>query len=638
MKNNRNNLVKFLILVSFIYLSLLPCFACGTGIGNLKVYVIDDSTDEIIEGAYVNIILGETEIEKTTNEYGYSYFISLNSGNYDISVKANNYISDHVEAWVCENETETIEIKLKSSPEPDEEDIIIRDLKISPSTICMDEDKRIDISLQIELEEGNDVEFTVKFYLYDGDDWDYLGKEKRTLNEDDERTFDVIYNYNANSFDRGLYEIKAEIEYNDVEKTDYAHLQIRDCDEEESNDYEESEYSDFKISSIYLDPIYPILGEMNIVRVLIRPEKNIEKYQTIRVEAWIDGKPERYENIDFGYMEFSKTFEFAFDTSHYGIGYHTITIVLISQNGISENKKTFQILQERPDYSTIIEANQKHCLRINSINVLNAPVKKGDRSEISIIVENCGTYMERNIILELNNGGKTLSDSFELRNGEKREIIFRVDNSETEDLIFKLWNGYNNLEETYELVTYSGILYIELEPIYIICNNEDNIIRLYVKNTGRVKDKFEIVFPEDIARWLKDYPETIELEGGESRTIELILRPALDSDKDKIEFIVKTEESETIIELKIEVKETPSTIIEVTQSPADQWFVFSNITIQKVAITTFVLLLLLIVVLLMWVLYKLLKEHRLHLKKEEKVREIPADSKEEIVSVNSHRQ
>ncbi len=645
MKNNRNNLVKFLILVSFIYLSILPCLCCEES-SNLKVYVIDDSTGEIIEGAYVNIISYEEEIEIRTNEYGYSYFTYLTPGNYDISVKADNYKSDHTETWIYSGRTKTIEIKLEKSSEPEDKDIIIGDLRISPSSVCMDEDKTIDISLQIELEEGNDIEFTVKFYLDDGDNWDYLGKEKRTLDEDDEKTFDVTYNYYANSFDRGLYEIKAEIEYNDIEKTEYALMQIRDCDYdgyEDEDGYDESEDSNFEISSIYLDPAYPVIGEMNIVRVLIRPEKNIEKYQTIRVEAWIDGKPERYENIDFGYMEFSKTFEFAFDTSHYGTGYHTITIVLISPNGISEHKKTFQILQERPDYSTIIEANQRHCLRINSIDVLNAPVKQGERSEISIIVENCGTYMERNIVLELNNGGEILSDSFDLRDGEKREIIFRIDNSETENLIFKLWNGYNNLEETYELVTYTGVLYVELEPIYIIRNNEDNIIRLLVKNTGRVKDEFELVFPEDIVIWLKEYPETIELEGGESKIIEIILRPDLDSGENKIKIILKTENSESFIELDIKVEETQDTTTEgildtitgVTQSPADQWFVFSNITIQKVVITTFVLLLLLIVVLLMWVLYKLLKEHRLHLKKEEKVRVILKKLKEETASVNS---
>ncbi len=646
MRTDRSYLVKFLILMSFIYLSILPCFAYGSGIGNLKVYVIDDSTEEIIEGAYVNIILNETEIEKRTNEYGYSYFTSLNSGNYDISVKADKYISDHIEAWVYEDETETIEIKLEKSPYPEEEDINIGDLKISPQYVCIDEDKRIYISVPIELEEGNDVEFTVKFYLDDGDRWDYLGKEKRILNEDDEKTFDVSYNYQADTFDKGVYEIKAEIEYNDVEKMEYAHLIIKDCDEEESNDKDEPEDSDFKISSITLNPTYPIIGEMNIVRVLIKPEKTIEKYQTIRVEAWIDGKPEKYLNMNFGYMEFSKTFEFAFDTANYGIGYHTMKIIITTPQGISENIKTFYIYQERTEESIIIEPYQEHCLRINSIDILNAPVKTGDKAEIKIIVENCGTYMERNIILELDTSGKILSESFDLRKGAEKEIIFRVDNSETENLIFKLQNGYNSLEETYDFVTYTGILYAELEPIYIIRNNEDNIIRLLVKNTGRVKDEFELIFPEEIAIWLKEYPETIELESGESKIIEIILRPNFDSGEDKIKITVKTENSESFVELDIKIEETSDTTTEktldtitgVTQSPADQWFVFSNITIQKVMITTFVLLLLLIVVLLMYVLYKLLKEHRKHLKKEEKIRAIPANLKEELVSVNSPRQ
>ena len=643
MKNDKNYLIKFLILVSFIYLSILPCFAYDSGTGNLKVYVIDKSTGEVIEGAYVNIILNETEIEKRTNEYGYSYFTSLNSGNYDISVKADKYISDHIEARVYENKTETIEIKLDKSPYPEEKDINIGDLKISPQYICINEDKRIYISIPIELEEGNDVEFTVKFYLYDGDRWDYLGKEKRTLDEDDEKTFDVSYNYQADTFDKGVYEIKAEIEYNDIEKIEYAYLIIKDCDKKEPDDKIEPEDSDFKISSITLNPTYPILDEMNIVRVLIRPEKNIEKYQTIRVEAWIDGKFERYEYIDFGYMEFSKTFKFAFDTANYGIGYHTMKIIIISPQGISENIKTFYIAQERTEESIIIKSFQKHCLKIKDINLINSPVKTGDQAEIKVIVENCGTYMERNIILKLNTSGKILSELFDLKKGAEREIIFRINNSKTENLSFKLQNGYNNLNKTYELVTYTGILYIEPEPIYIIKNNEDNIIRLLIKNIGKVKDDFELIFPEDIAKWLKDYPKTVELDSGESKIIEIIMRPNLDPGENRIKIILKTENYESFVELTIKVEEIPDTstknplgdITGVTPYPANQWFVFNNITIQKCLITTVILVLLLIVVLLVWILYKSLKEHRLHLKKEEKVREISGNLNEETVSVNS---
>ena len=644
MKNDRNYLVKFLILMSFIYLSILPCFACDSGIGNLKVYVIDRSTGEVIEGAYVNIILNETEIEKRTNEYGYSYFTSLTPGNYDISVKADNYISDHIGAQVCENETKTIEIKLEKSPYPDEEDINIGDLKINPQYVCIDEDKRIYISIPIKLEEGNDIEFTVKFYLYDGDRWDYLGKEKRTLDEDDEKTFDVSYNYQADTFDKGLYEIKAEIEYNDVERTEYAHLIVKDCDEDEPKDEdkdEPTEDSNFKISSITLNPIYPILDEMNIVSVLIRPEKNIEKYQTIRVEAWIDGKPEKYENIDFGFMEFSKTFEFAFDTSHYGIGYHTITIFLITSDGISENKKTFQIFQKRPEYPTIIEAPQKHCLRVNSIDLLNAPVKKGGMSEISVIVENCGTYMERNIILELNYTGEILSDSFDLMRGKEKEIIFKLDNSKTKELTFKLWNGYNSLEKNYNLVTHKGILEIYFEPSYTLNKDKITIIQFTVKNIGVVRDKFRLNISDEFLNWTDGFPRVIELDGGEIRTIKFIIYPGIPSK-------VNSEINLKIIPLKYPIYENQSSDQETANNGSanggmsiltgiNQWSVLSNITVQKLVITTFVLLLLLIVVLLMWVLYKLLKDHRKHLEKEENARVIPADLKEEFVSVNSNR-
>jgi len=505
---------------------------------SLKVHVKDYKTKELIEGARVEIINSDVKKEKETNEFGYAFFDNLVSGKYEVSVLAEGYSSNYKNIYVSEDLTTTdIYLKKKNT------EVSIKDLEISPSTVCMDEDENIDISLPITLKEGNDVEFEVKFYIREGEEWVYLGKDVETLNEDEKEEFEIEYKYEENTLAEGNYKIKAEIEYNDEEETEYAYLRVKNCCNERAK---------FKIDEITLDPSNPKIGDMVIGTV---PVELIEGYNVnARLEAMVDGQLKNSENIWFGYAGQSKLFEFAFDTSDYGIGYHTVKIFVKTGSKTQEAEKEFYVSNERRD-SDFVEYKREHCLRINEIKELNSPLKSGEKTELAVEIENCGDYMERNINTKLKDSDVMLGSPFNLRPGEEKKIIFRFYANKTENLTINVWNSYNSVSRIYELKVYSGRLSIHLKPEYIVYADEDNKIRFSVRNLGKVEDEFEIQTSENVMDWVFGLPEKIELKPGESKTMEITVNPNVVPGEYNFEIIAKTANSETTASSKFRVVE-----------------------------------------------------------------------------------
>lgn len=527
-----------IISLALVYFAVFPVFAAETG--NLKVYVLDCETEELIIGAYVNIIHNNTGWEKQTNKYGYVYFSGLEPGKYDFSALAEGYISNHKETNVYEGRTTNTEICLEEETSEDIE-VEIENLKIDPDIICIDEDKNIDIYLNIELEEGNNVDFKVKFYLYDDGDWDYIGSDKETLEEDERKKFKIIYKYKANTLEEDNYEIKAEIEYNDEEETEYNFFWVRNCTEIVSN---------FEIGAIKFDPVYPKIDEMVIASV---PIKLVEgSGESVEVEAWIDGRLQKSEDMNFDYLGQTKSFEFAFDTSGYGIGYHKIKIIIKTNGKTQETEKDFYISKERYEAE---EYQRKHCLRIKEIKELNPFLKSGDKAEISLEIENCGDYTERNINLKLENSEMIQKPSFNLAQGEEKEFLFEFNISEKENLTISAWNGYNSVSEKYNLVVYSGILSIHLKPEYVIYANEDNKIKFSLRNIGKVDDEFGLQVSENVVGWITELPDKIEIGEGESKDIEIIVNPNVVAGIYEFNITSKTAGSENIVTSGFKVKE-----------------------------------------------------------------------------------
>ncbi|MCK4428978.1 MAG: hypothetical protein KAU95_01275, partial [Candidatus Aenigmarchaeota archaeon] len=509
--------------------------------GNLKVHVSDCSTGYPITSAVVNVINGVEKISGTT-EFDFAYFGDIPARKYEVSAIADGYVSNHKNAYVYESENNDrlteVDMCLNKDKRVDKPDIEINKMKIEPSIICKDKNQIVDISLSILLENREDLEVEVKFYIEDYG-WDYIGKEKRTLDEDETEEFTIGYEYNKNRLDAGTYKIKAKIDYGNEEETKYGYLTVKDCSEERE---------DFEIDALTLNPDEPRIGGMIIVTVPVDLTRKGDDSESITMEARIDGVLQKSQTLGFYSVGQTKTFEFAFDTDDYGVGHHTIKITGKGEHKTKEVGREFYIYGE--DYKN------KYCLRINDISVDKSPLKTGDNTKIKVEIENCGDSMERNIKVKLEGSDMMFTKPFNLMSGREKEVEFEFDVLESENLTISVWNGYNAITETYNLKVYSGKLSTHFKQEYVVYGYEDNIIQFEVRNTGKVKDVFELSVSEEVAEWVTGLPDRVELEPGESKDIEICVYPDANTDTFEFELFSKTAGSETSAKSKFKVSES----------------------------------------------------------------------------------
>ncbi|MBC8047126.1 MAG: carboxypeptidase-like regulatory domain-containing protein, partial [Fimbriimonadaceae bacterium] len=119
----------FIMYFKYIHIFLLTflfSFKLSAHNGSIEGYVYDTETKNILPGA--TIVLAETEMETTTNEFGKYFFNGLPSGNYTIEIFYLGYKPLTVSVAVNDGITSKIENMLEQTT------ISLQDVVVSPST------------------------------------------------------------------------------------------------------------------------------------------------------------------------------------------------------------------------------------------------------------------------------------------------------------------------------------------------------------------------------------------------------------------------------------------------------------------------------------------------------------------------
>jgi len=250
-----------LIASLFLLLGLIPSVhACGAGECDLDIYVWDQDDDALDANIYV---------DDSFEDYDDHITITVDVGTHTIEARKSDYDSDSVTITCSEYETEKVDLTLHREADEDEDiSLDLDDLEVDPDEICEDEDETIELSIPVKLESGPDnTRVIVRFYVEDDDgDWDYIGKDEKELDEDQRKTFEIDYEYDADDLEDGRHDVKAVVAAGDEIETEYARLDVEDCNGDDLR---------INVDYINLDPSDPDKGDIVEVKVPVTLEDSI---------------------------------------------------------------------------------------------------------------------------------------------------------------------------------------------------------------------------------------------------------------------------------------------------------------------------------------------------------------------------
>jgi len=415
-------------------------------------------------------------------------------------------------------------------PQPEEVRIELGDLDVDPDEICIDEDETIDLSIPVTLESGPDnTDVIARFYVEEDGDWDYIGRDEKELDEDQTRTFEIEYDYNADDLEEGRHDVRVVVEAEDDQETEYADLDVEDCDGELR----------VSVGYISLDPSDPDEGDIVEVKVPVTLESSEDDSDRVYVYAYIDDD-KFYQTSKTLDEDETESFRFTFDTDDYSTGSHRIKVKAKVDDETDTSTRSFSI-------GRIYGEEADHCLVIDNIR-LDKPLQPGMSIRVLIDVMSCGSADEDEVKAKVEAFSKTYyTGYFDIVSRQTKEVYvtFSVpdDVSGKQTIRVTAWNDEISDTWSKDFVVSTGIPFIEIEKEFTVAPCETEKIKFVVINTGGVSDTFSLKFTGVMAEWITGVPEAVTLEPDDRKTVTAYVTVPCDTELGYYEFTITAEGS-----------------------------------------------------------------------------------------------
>jgi hypothetical protein len=492
-------IVSILLISLFVFLNLAGKTA-ATQYCTLDIYVKDQNGHAINANIYV---------DDSYKDYDDHITFTVELGSYKIEARKTDYESD-VETVTCScSDTKTVDLTIRKIEE--ETDISIGSLKLDPDYICSDEEI-VRMSIPVTLEHGDDDTFIVaKFYVQENDGkWHYIDKDEEYLDRGQTKTFSIDF-YHYYLLDEGTHDVKVKIESDDFQRTAFSELQVNDCFYGKTL---------IDVGSIEVDNEYPNKGDILQVSVPITLDYP-RMPQTAYVYGYVDDSLVNSVNMKFDSSD-TKIYQFTIDTDKYSTGPHTIKVKADFKGRTDTSTKTFSA-----GPFGYYPKGTEHCLSIDNIWT-DDDLKPGERNKVNVRVLSCGTKYENSVKMKLEAFSKTYyTGEFYIPYGGSKDVFVTVtvpeDVSEKQTFKITVWNSYTSDTWSKEFDIATGIPFIEIKPEFVLEECQQKRIIFDIINNGKISDTFTISLTGSAAEWATGVPETITLNPGEKKIVNVYM-------------------------------------------------------------------------------------------------------------------
>lgn len=408
----------------------------------------------------------------------------------------------------------------------EEIELNLDDFDVYPSIVCVDEDEIVELSIEVTLEEGpDDTDVVAKFYIKEEDSWNFIDKEDRTIDEDDEKTFSVEYDYDADSLEEGSHKVKVVVEAGDETVVEYEDLDVEECFPMDG---------DIEVGWITINPEFPETGDIVLASVPIRLQISRTLPEDVFVKGYVDGRLTDSTTMEFKHLV-EKTFTFTVDTRDYSRGTHTIEVKATVDSVTDTSRRTFTLSSEEISEGI-------HCL---NVDLENEGLRPGEDSMVFVEVSNCGSVTEKNIKVKLEAFSRIYySDIFSISPSRSQEakITIRVpeDAEDTYTFSTRVWNSYTSDSTSKDFSIETGIPVLEIEPEYRVEKCKTNEITFVLKNIGQGSDTFSL---STDSSWITGLPEEVALEKDEMESIKTHVTVPCDTEEGYYSFTITAQNS-----------------------------------------------------------------------------------------------
>ena len=512
---------KFIVFLTASLLLLLgfvpTIYACSVKC-NLDIYVWDQDHNALEANIYV---------DDSYKGYNDHMTVEVDEGTYTVKATKVDYDSSSETVTCPCGETKRVDLTLNK--ESEEVGIELGSLDVYPDEICRGGDEIIELSIPVTLKSGPDnTEVIARFYVEENSDWNYLGKDEKELDEGQTITFEIDYDYNVDDLEEGRHDVKVVVAAGDVKITEYADLDVEDC----------NGGLRVNVGYIELDPSNPDKGDVVQVKVPVTLESSKDS-ERVYVYAYIDDD-KFYTTSKILDEDETERFRFTLDTDDYSTGSHIIRVTAKVNSETESSTRSFTIgktFAEEPD----------HCLSIDSMKT-DKPLQPGESVKVLINVMSCGDADEDEVKAKIEAFSKTYyTGFFDIISRQTKEVFIPIsvpdDASGKQTIKVTVWNDEATDTWTKDFVISTGIPFIEIEKEFAVepCNTKK--ITFVVVNTGEVSDTFTLKVTGPVTEWITGVSEAVMLEPDERKTIDAYVAVPCDTELGYYEFTVIAEGS-----------------------------------------------------------------------------------------------
>jgi len=489
---------------------------------DVKVYlIIEDPSghESTIDSETVRIPYSETET------VAFSWHVPNEEGTYDITIKT--------EVTDCKCSSQTPQFRSQSiavgeGSTPGDTELDLGYLEVDPNEVCYEDDERIELSIDVELEEGDDnTNVRAKFYIEDNDgDWEFIDDEQREMDEGEEKTFNIYY-YDSEDLDRGTHDVKVVVTAGGESETRYSELEVERCN---GDDF------DLDVGFIRLRPEHPEKDDIVFASVPITLEDADDYPAIVRVKVYIDNELLYTSSLRYRRAE-TKTYDFTFDADDYSNGRHEIKVRASIDDVSDISERDFWIGDDDWD-------DDYYCLSIDKVWV-EGDLQPGETVEFKARLTNCGTEGLEHLRIRVKAFDRFYYSSyFDLWPGDTKDVSIRIQIPEDvfgpEIFEMRIWNS--DLLETYSKTfnIYDGIPILEVNSEYRIGICKSKEIEFDILNAGQVEDAFTVNITGPGSEWIVGYPVSIALDAGERNTMKAYVSMPCDAEEGYYQFTIST--------------------------------------------------------------------------------------------------
>ena len=410
--------------------------------------------------------------------------------------------------------------------------ISLDDFNVDPDNVCVDQDESIELSVDINLDNGPDNTLVkAKFYVENEDgSFDFIDSDQKTLDEGETQTFSVFYDYNAFDREEGIYDVKIVAKAEDEQETAFAKLRVKDCVSREGI---------INVGSISLSPDYPKKGDIIYGSFDISLESGGLPV-TVDIDGFIDGSnffsdSKRFNDFD------TETFQFTINTNDYSSGTHTLRIEAKVDGRTDTSSRSFSI------EPFIYAQPQQHCLFVDKIWT-DKSLQPGETNRIHVRITSCGDTVEPGTRASIVAFGQAYFNGvFDLAMRNSKDVIFDIkvpqDAEGKTTFEARTWNVYTADSLLKDFIVYTGVPFIDVGKDFTIGQCKTDKITFDVVNTGEVSDTFNLEVTGLGSRWIAGIPSEIVLDAGERKTIQAYVDIPCDVQEGYYEFTITAEGS-----------------------------------------------------------------------------------------------